>query len=139
MDVRNACVSFPREFSNERKQKNKTQTSKLPFSSTYEIAAILKVFLFLFFCISLRNVSNCPHPHPWLLIWDAFILTSNLLLHNYYFLRQHLVLSMFYFSSLLDTNILRQICLQHLSWNFLILSFKNWKGYWLLTISRNAF
>lgn len=42
------------------------------------------------------------------LFWDAFILTSNLLLHNHYFLRQFSVLNIVHFSSSLDTNILIQ-------------------------------
>lgn len=45
---------------------------------------------------------------PDFLFSDAFTWASNLLLHNHYFLREYLILSMFYFSYLLDTSILAQ-------------------------------
>lgn len=58
---------------------------------------------------------------------DALILTTKLLLHNHYFLRQHLVL-MFSIAASLDTNILVQHKSASGTCDFIILSCTNWRG-----------
>lgn len=84
------------------------------FPPLHEILAIVNVLIFDFLC------------------GDAFIRTTNLLLHNHYFLRQHLVLLFKHVLLFILTwyrySCSRQICLWYLSWKFSNSEFYKLKG-----------